>query len=133
MPKHTSCRKLGPGKMWNMGMSFPGNKTCSQEIFHSNTLPFRNFYAVNKKFTLSLNRLSSCAAPVKLFYFPLNFFSKNCDCSWAWWANMSHYPTFWKSSHLIQNAHLHHDSLPKMKPFYSKHTSSTNRNSSKKA
>jgi len=30
-------------KMWNLGMSFARNLTCSWEIFHSNTITIANF------------------------------------------------------------------------------------------
>jgi len=46
----------GQEKVGNMGMSFPGNQTCSRKIFRSNTINFVNFYGVNKKSTLGANR-----------------------------------------------------------------------------
>jgi len=39
---HVSQRS-GQEKLGNLGMSFPGNMTCSQEIFRRNTINLCNF------------------------------------------------------------------------------------------
>jgi len=86
----------GQEKVGNSRMLFPGNLTCSREIFHSSiSISWWNVYEVNKKFALSTNWLS---AQVTLLGFQ-------------------------KSSHLFQSEpppSLHR--LPKVKAFYSPST-----------
>ena len=89
----SSLLRVGQEKMGNLGMSFPGNLTCSREIFRSNTTTFENFWAVVEKSALDTRRISSPASRVKLLYFPRNFLSMHCACGWAWWTAWAQHVT----------------------------------------
>jgi len=41
--EHTLINESGQEKLGNLEMSLPGNMTCSQEIFRSNTINFAIF------------------------------------------------------------------------------------------